>query len=98
MGCVGGDIFRYESTADGVCREDGEVAIEAAPFGEVVRYVEGGWGGDGIFIIYEGYVFDLRTRGMWYSGMREKDHVAAEEVGVTKDELCTTVNGGGWWR
>ena len=86
---VGGDVFGEESAADRAGGEDAEVAGEAAPFGEVVGYVKGSGGGDGIFVVYEGDRFDGRGLGLGRVGeLGKEDYVAAEEVGMAEDELC----------
>ena len=86
---VGGDVFGEEGAADGAGGEDVEVAGETAPFGEMVGYVEGGGGGDGVFVIYESDGFDGGGLGLaCVGGAGEEDYVAAEEVGVAEDELC----------
>ena len=88
---VGGDVFGEESTADRAGREDAKVAGKTTPFGEVVGYIKGGRGGDGIFVIYEGNRLDRRGMGLGrVGGLGKEDYVAAEEVGVTEDELCGT--------
>ena len=86
---VGGDIFGEEGAADGASGKDAEVAAETTPFGEVVGYVEGGGGRDGVFVVYEGDRFDGGGLGMGCVGIVwEKDYVTAEEVSVAEDELC----------
>lgn len=86
---VGRDVFGEESAADRAGGEDVEVAGETAPFGEVVGYVEGGRGGDGIFIVYEGDRFDGRSLRLGrVGGLRKENYISAEEVGVAEDELC----------
>ena len=85
---VGGDVFGEEGAADGAGGEDAEVAAETTPFGEVVGYVEGGGGRDGVFVVYEGDRFDCG--GLRFGGggaVGEEDNVAAEEVRVAEDEL-----------
>ena len=86
---VGGDVFGEEGAADGAGREDAEVAAETAPFGEVVRYVEGSGGRDGVFVVYEGDRFDGGGSELGCVGVvGEEDYVTAEEVSVAEDELC----------
>lgn len=64
------DVFVDEGSARGAGGEDAVVAVEAAPFGEVVGDVEGGGGGDGVFVVDEGYGFDGGGAGL-------DDYVAA---------------------
>ncbi len=86
---VGGDVFGEEGAANGAGGEDAEVAAETAPFGEVVGYVKGGGGGDGVFVVYEGDGFDGGGLALGCVGeVGEEDYVTAEEVGVAEDELC----------
>ena len=86
---VGGDVFGEEGAADGAGGEDAEVAAEPTPFGEVVGYVEGGGGRDGVFVVYEGDGFDGGGLELDCVGVvGEEDYVAAEEVSVAEDELC----------
>ena len=88
---VGGDVFGEESAADRASGEDAKVASETAPFGEMVGYVKGGGGGDGIFVVYKGDRFDGWGLGLGrVGGLGKENNVAAEEVGVAKDELCGT--------
>ncbi len=55
----------------------------------MIGYVEGGGGGDGVFVVYEGDGFDGGGLGLsCVGGVWEEDYVAAEEVGVAEDELC----------
>ena len=55
----------------------------------MVGYVEGGWGRDGVFVVYEGDGFDGSGLGLGcLGGVGEEDHVTTEEVRVTEDELC----------
>lgn len=55
---VAADVFGDETAAGRACGKDAVVAVETAPFGEVVGYVEGGGGGDGVFVVDEGDGFD----------------------------------------
>ena len=86
---VGRDVFGEESTADRAGGEDAEVAGKTAPFSEVVGYVKGGWGGDCIFVVYEGDGFDGRGLGLdLVGGLWKENYVATEKVSVAENELC----------
>ena len=86
---IGGDVFGEESTADRAGGKDAKVAGETTPFGEVVGYIKGGGGRDGIFVVYEGNRLDRRGIELGrVGGLGKEDYVAAEEVGVAEDELC----------
>lgn len=52
-------VFIDEGSTRGPSRKNAMVAIEAAPFGEVVGYVESCRGGYGVFVVDERYGFDL---------------------------------------
>ena len=75
-----------ESTSLGSCGQDTVVAVEATPFGEVVRYVEGSWGWSGVFIVDKADGFDGAC--VWFIGGVGLDYyVAAKEVAVAENEL-----------
>lgn len=52
-------VFIDEGSTRGAIRKDAMVAIEAAPFGEVVGYVESCRGRYGVFVVNECYGLDL---------------------------------------
>lgn len=52
---VAEEVFAQERAPLGAGGEDGVVAVETAPFGEVVGDVEGGGGGGGVFVVDEVY-------------------------------------------
>lgn len=79
------DVFVEEGSARGAGGQDAVVAVEASPFGEVVGDVEGGGGGNGVFVVDEGYIFDGRVAGGGGAGL--DDYVAAQEVGVGEYKL-----------
>ena len=87
---VAGEVFAEETAALGSGGQDVVVAVETAPFGEVVGDVEGGGGGGGVFVVDEGDGFD---DGGWgcFAGFAVfvgvDDDVAAEEVAVAEYEL-----------
>lgn len=85
-GIVRLDVFRNKLAALRAGREHAEVAVETAPFGEVVGEVEGGWGRGRVFVVDEG---DGWVGGFVGGelGLGEDDDVPAEEVAVGEDEL-----------
>jgi hypothetical protein len=82
-------VLFNELASYGASWEDTKIAVESTPFGEVVCYVEGCGGGDGVFVVDEGYGFD---GGVFVcSWARLYYDVPAEEVGVAEyqlDEIC----------
>lgn len=87
------EVFVKEGTALGAGGEDGIVAFETAPFGEVVCYVEGCRGRGCVFIIYERDNFDFGRRGVG-CGRGLNNYIAGEEVAVAEDKLDGWL--GGW--
>ncbi len=76
-------VFIDESSTCGASRKSAMVAIEAAPFGKVVGYVESCWGRYGVFVVDERYGLDLRIPVD--DGTRLNNHISTEEVGMAKD-------------
>lgn len=71
------------------------VAIEAAPFGEVVGYIERGRGRDGVLVVDEGNGLGV---GIFVDGWtRLDDDIPTEEVGMAKDQLDWCVSDRSWY-
>jgi len=84
-GGVMGYVFVDKGTTRGAGWESAVVAIEAAPFGEVVGYVESGRGRDGVFVVDKG---DGLGVGIFVDGWtRLNDDIPTEEVGMAEDQL-----------
>lgn len=83
IGSVGRHIFIDEGSTRGAGRKSAIVAIEAAPFGEVVGYVESCRGRYGVFVVDESNGVDL---GITVDDRaRLNNHVPTEEVGMAED-------------
>lgn len=84
MRIVAGEVFADEASALGAGREDVVVAVETAPFGEVVGDVEGGRGGGGVLVVDEFDGFHVVCG--WFAAFFGRDYeVAAEQIAVTED-------------
>lgn len=78
---IGPQVFSEEFATLGASGQSVVIAVEAAPFGEMVCYVKGCGGGCGILIIDE---IDSQVFG----GGDSDNNVAAEEVAMGEDVIA----------